>query len=93
MATAQHNSGLGDRLRNLKKVTGRSLDALSVLAPANDPFRLDTPANHKLGEWFAQQMKAAGYLRYASPAIHLRGLHYVLVTRQVRRPDGFAIQK
>ncbi len=37
----------------------RSLKELTVLAKQNDPFRLDTPANHKLGEWVGQQIGTA----------------------------------
>jgi len=89
MAKRYSNSGLGDVLRALKEETGLSLNELSVLAPLNDPFRLDTPANHKLGEWFAEKLKAAGYLSGDdSRVIHLRGLHYILVTKKARRPDG-----
>jgi hypothetical protein len=32
---------------------GCSLKALTVLAAQNDPFRLDTPASHRDGEWLA----------------------------------------
>jgi hypothetical protein len=79
---------LGDVLRALKEETGLSLAELSVLAPQNDPFRLDTPANHALGKWFHKQMKAAGYFESDGVAIHLRGLHYIFVTKRVQRPDG-----
>ena len=32
---------------------GCSLKDLTVLAPQNDPFRVDTPARHRDGEWLA----------------------------------------
>jgi hypothetical protein len=32
---------------------GCSLKDLTVLAPKNDPFRLDTPARHRDGRWLA----------------------------------------
>ena len=78
-----HHSNLGDVLRTLKEQTGLTLDQLSVLAPKNDPFRQDTPAGHRDGKWFSEQMA-----RVSKPTIHLRGFHYILVTRRVRKPDG-----
>ena len=56
---------------------------LSVIG--NDPFRLDTPKHNREGEWFREQVNK--YLPDA-PTIHLRGLHYVLVTKKARKPDG-----
>ena len=32
---------------------GCSMKSLTVLAPQNDPFRIDTPARHRDGEWLA----------------------------------------
>jgi hypothetical protein len=59
-----------------------SIGNLTVLSPANDPFRCDTRDGHAEGKWFAEQMGADG-------AIHLRGLHYRIVVRaDVRKPDG-----
>ena len=39
----------------IEESNGRKLSMkdLTVLAPQNDPFRLDTPANHRNGEWLA----------------------------------------
>jgi hypothetical protein len=58
----------------------------TVLATFNDPFRLDTPANHRLGAWLAVHFN-----RLVGPTrrIHLRGLHYALVAAaDVLKPDG-----
>ena len=46
------------------------LRALTVLGSQRDPYRLDTPAGHKVGRWFGQQVAhfphmlrhAAGYM-------------------------------
>jgi hypothetical protein len=66
------------------KSHGLPLDELTVLARARDPFRLDTPANHRDGAWLG-----ACFARLVVTAvIHLRGLHYVLVSAQVVKPDG-----
>jgi len=62
-----------------------SLGDLTVLSPAVDPYRLDTPAGHRNGEWVAKQLAR---LIKASKPIHWRGLHYVIVTKSVRKPDG-----
>jgi hypothetical protein len=40
--------------------TGCSLKDLTVLAVQRDPFRLDTPANHALGEWLASIASSLG---------------------------------
>ena len=36
---------------------GCGLTDLTALSPQNDPYRLDTPANHIVGRWFAEQME------------------------------------
>ncbi|MGO9079902.1 MAG: hypothetical protein ACLQDY_12790 [Streptosporangiaceae bacterium] len=63
--------------------TGCSLKALTVLAPQNDPFRVDTPARHRDGEWLAI---TAAELGLGERRIHLRGLHYMVIGRP--KPDG-----
>jgi hypothetical protein len=60
-----------------------SVKDLTVLAPQNDPFRLDTPAGHRDGRWLAI---TAGELGLADRAIHLRGLHYMLIGKI--KPNG-----
>jgi hypothetical protein len=60
-----------------------SLRDLTVLAPQNDPFRVDTPARHRDGEWLAITARELG-LGYRH--IHLRGLHYMVIGRL--KPDG-----
>jgi hypothetical protein len=60
-----------------------SLKDLTVLAPKNDPFRLDTPARHRDGQWLAE---TAAELGLGNRTIHLRGLHYMVLGRP--KPDG-----
>lgn len=60
-----------------------SLADLAVLG--DDPYRLDTPANHRDGRWFADRV--AEHLP-AARRIHLRGFHYVLVSVGAEKPDG-----
>ena len=65
---------------------GCSLGALTVLSSQRDPYRLDTPAGHRDGEWFAQQV--VGFLG-GTATIHLRGLHYrISASADVRMPNG-----
>jgi hypothetical protein len=61
-----------------------SRDAMTVMQ--NDPYRLDTPANHRDGEWLAEQLeRAIGPYR----KIHWRGLQYAIVAQgNVRKPNG-----
>lgn len=65
---------------------GVPMKALTVLDTKNDPFRIDTPANHRDGRWLATHVERLGIER----AIHLRGLHYVLVTDAPAKPNGDA---
>jgi ComEC/Rec2-related protein len=60
---------------------GQSMQGLTVLAVQNDPYRVDTRAGHRDGEWLAMQAEALGDRR-----IHLRGLHYMVIGRV--KPDG-----
>ena len=63
------------------EASGLEMDALTVLARGNDPYRLDTPAGHRDGKWLADCM--------ASGHIHLRGLHYrIVATGNIRMPNG-----
>jgi hypothetical protein len=64
---------------------GCPANTLTVLAVQNDPFRVDTPARHRDGEWLAMH---ADRLGLGHRKIHLRGLHYMLVSGEVIKPDG-----
>ena len=58
---------------------------LTVLAVQNDPFRVDTSARHRDGQWLAIN---ADRLGLGERRIHLRGLHYMLVSGVVAKPNG-----
>jgi hypothetical protein len=63
-----------------------SANALTVLAAQNDPFRVDTPARRRDGEWLAMH---ADRLGLGHRRIHLRGLHYMLVSSSALvKPDS-----
>jgi hypothetical protein len=64
---------------------GVPLKDLTVLAVQHDPFRVDTPASHRDGEWLATHVER---LVGADRTIHLRGLHYALVTDETTKPNG-----
>ena len=61
---------------------GCKLKDLTVLAAQNDPYRVDTPAGHRDGEWLAIQAKD----KLGDRTIHLRGFHYALLGET--KPDG-----
>ena len=62
-----------------------SANALTVLAVQNDPFRIDTPARHRDGQWLAMHAERLGL---GQRRVHLRGLHYMMVAGEVAKPDG-----
>lgn len=66
---------------------GVPMKALTVLAAQNDPFRVDTPAGHRDGEWLAIN---AAELGLGDRKIHLRGLHYMVLGRP--KPNGAAYE-
>lgn len=75
-------------LRNIiqreAELYGKPLKDLTVLSASRDPYRLDTPANHALGEWLQTAYRE---VNPHNKLTHLRGLHYMLVGR-VNKPDG-----
>jgi hypothetical protein len=77
------NGALRSALETAMAEHGCTMSDLTVLDKANDPFRVDTPARHRDGEWLATT--AAG-LGLGDRTIHLRGLHYMVIGRA--KPDG-----
>jgi hypothetical protein len=63
-------------LRAVIEQADGSLKDHTVLSVQVDPYRLDTPANHVVGKWFAEQMTR---LRLIERRLHLRGIHYALL--------------
>jgi len=65
---------------------GCSLKELTVLAAQRDPYRLDTPAKHRSGAWFAEQVE---YALRGRERLHLRGIHYAIVSKGgIVKPNG-----
>jgi hypothetical protein len=79
------NGELRRALEDAAAASGCPLKDLTVLATQRDPFRLDTPANHRLGEWLAGTAAGIGL---GDRRIHLRGLHYMMVSQPTPKPDG-----
>ncbi len=73
-----------NNLRDVLDDHGGSLKDLTVLAPANDPFRVDTESGHRDGAWLANTLTGLG----VTGQRHLRGLHYILVGGGVTKPNG-----
>jgi hypothetical protein len=82
------NARLGVLLKELRITSGDPLNSLTVLSSCNDPYRLDTPANHVNAGWFRDRMQECGLLDRENP-IHNRGIHYAIVSMgSAMRPDG-----
>ena len=82
---AHANGHLRSVLEEACEVEGCTARDLTVLAAQNDPFRVDTPANHRDGEWLAIQVQRLGL---GDRRIHLRGMHYMLASGEVTKPNG-----
>jgi hypothetical protein len=74
----------------LAKRLGRPASSLIVLARGNDPFYLQ-PARQAKARWF----KEVWDLLQPDQGVHLRRLHYAIVSREdrPRKPDGFKFRK
>jgi hypothetical protein len=77
---------LGQLMLREARVRGLTFADLTVLGRDRDPFRLDTPAYHKIGHWLGEQFNR---LVPDGRTIHWRGFHYVLVSAgDVVKPNG-----
>jgi hypothetical protein len=83
-AVAVPDLAAADGLRAVIEQAGGKLKDFTVLSTMVDPYRLDTPANHAVGQWFAEQMVR---LRLLDRRLHLRGIHYALLGSTVM-PTG-----
>ena len=75
-------------IKGLAQQIGRPAKDLVVLAPANDPFYAGVPARQREAEWFSEIWHRFGF----SDGVHLRRIHYVLVSQReggelVLKPD------
>jgi hypothetical protein len=82
--STQDRSPLRQALDNaIAESNGSRLSMKDLTVLTNDPFRLDTPQNHKIGEWLAE---TASTLGLGNRKIHNRGLHYMILGQP--KPDG-----
>ncbi len=73
-------------IKGLAKQIGRPTEDLVALAPANDPFYVGVPGRQRGAEWFAEIWHRFGF----SNGVHLRRIHYVLVSQ---RKEGQPVLK
>jgi hypothetical protein len=74
-------------LRAALESLGGFLKDWTVLAPQTDPFRMDTPTNHRDAAWLADTMDSLGI----TGKIHNRGLHYALLTQPLPCGDPYTV--
>ena len=85
MSAAAEGQGRLRTVLDAGKAEGYRLADLTVLEPGRDPYRFDTAGGHRNARWFAEQVQR---LLRPDQTIHLRGLHYLIVSRgNIRRPD------
>ncbi len=73
-------------IKGLAKQIGRSTKDLVALAVGNDPFYAAVPHRQQEAEWFAEIWNRFGF----SSGVHLRRIHYVLVSQ---REEGEPVLK
>ncbi len=73
-------------IKHLAKQIGRSTKDLIALASQNDPFYAGVPGRQREAEWFAEIWHRFGF----SGGVHLRRIHYVLVSQ---REEGEPVLK
>ena len=73
-----------------KETQGVTVKDLCALAPGNDPFYTGRPAEVSMAKWFQAQWLDLGF----SSGVHLRRMHYALVSQDppVARHDGRAYE-
>jgi hypothetical protein len=75
---------LGQIIAAQADASGLTVKDLRVMSVKRDPYTLDTEDNHRIGQWFGENID-----RFVAVVvtIHLRGLHYILATKKIVRPD------
>jgi hypothetical protein len=81
----QPQGALGRLIAAKADAVGLRVSDLRVMSAKRDPYTLDTLGNHLNGRWFSDQVA-----RFAAEdvTVHLRGLHYLLSSTAIVRPDG-----
>ena len=68
---------LAQTIKSAKREHQLSLDQLSVLSNASDPYRLDTKAGHRLAEWWMENSEPGTGLMSGHGLGHSDALWYV----------------
>lgn len=63
---------------------GVTIADLLVAARGNDPYSFGTPTHYRDAEWFRAMVEDIG----PRQGMHLRGLHYQIMSRESLKPDG-----
>jgi hypothetical protein len=84
-AEAAERGLLFQRMNAATKADDAMLGRFTVMDEKHDPYRQDTPARRRDGEWFANQM-----VKFVPVGtVHIRGFHYILAAHgRVKKPDG-----
>ena len=73
-----------EQIQELKKQLHCNIPDLLVEANQNDPFYVGTDTEIIMAEWFAKLWRKFGY----GAGVHLRRIHYSLLSRNLKKPDG-----
>jgi hypothetical protein len=76
---------LGRLIAARAEAAGLRVNDLRVMSAKRDPYTQDTRGNHRNGQWFAE---AVARFVAENATVHLRGLHYLLSSSAIVRPDG-----
>jgi hypothetical protein len=74
-----------ETIKALAAERGCRIDDLLVLAAKNDPFYCHLPRRHTAAQWFAGLWESLDL--GSGPKVHVRRLHYRLVSQNVRTAD------
>jgi hypothetical protein len=73
-----------DQVKELSKELGTPIPQLLALARNNDPYFAGAPAQTNKANWFGQLWRRYGF----GSGVHLRRVHYQLVSTGATLPDG-----
>lgn len=71
------------KLEKLAAEYGGTAKDWAIMSPKSDPFLMDTDTNHIAGQWLKDMLDSNAIV-----IIHDRGVHYVLATAGMIKPNG-----
>lgn len=87
LGRSNRDGGLRAVIEAARAETGLGLGDLTIMSASRDPYRLDKPQNRVDAAWLAEHAELHEGEDPGS-TIHLRGLHYKIVSSVVLKPDG-----